>query len=203
MKVTLPEDISEITLLQFQNFIKLQEREDLTPLEHTKRLASIFTGISYNDLNGVSLRDLGDVRAQVERALNKEAKFKAKFILGGDPYGFITNLDQITAGEYIDLSEYDTGAADMHKLMAVLFRPVTKSDAVGNYEIEPYNGTGERAELFKQLPMNIVDGAMVFFWLLAKELKQAIPNYTAQGIAKAKARTAISRNGNGTRPFTD
>ena len=99
----------------------------------------------------------------IVKALNTEVEFSNMFTLNGIEYGFIPNLDSITHGEWVDLIEYEGNIDTMNKLMAVLFRPVTKKDKLGNYSIEPYNGTKERADAFKVMPLNIVNGALVFF----------------------------------------
>ena len=89
-------------------------------------------------------------------------------------YGFIPDLDKITLGEYIDL---DTNLGDwnnMHKAMAVLFRPV-KDTYKGKYIIEEYeDGTG--AEKYKEMPLEIVMGSLLFFYNLKNELLETILN---------------------------
>ena len=79
MKVILPEDISEITLGQFQKYSKLLEREDLNDYELNKRKVSIFTKIKYKDLENISNVDFEDVLKQIDIALNVDAPFKDRF----------------------------------------------------------------------------------------------------------------------------
>ena len=72
--------------------------------------------------------------------------------------------------------------------MAVLFRPVIKTDVFGSYEIAAYDGTKDRAEVMKQAPMNIVSGMLVFFCSLSKELRSHILKSTlAMEEQKSKA----------------
>ncbi len=80
----------------------------------------------------------------------------------------------MSTGEFVDLKKYDTGAETLHNLMAVLFRPIKKKDAFDNYSIMDYQGTEQYANIMKQMPLSIVNGAIVFFWNLARELT----NYT-------------------------
>jgi exonuclease VII small subunit len=50
-----------------------------------------------------------------------------------------------------------------------MYRKITKKVSVF-YEIEEYDGDESKAELFKDVPMDVVIGSMLFFWTLNKEL---------------------------------
>jgi hypothetical protein len=50
----------------------------------------------------------------------------------------------------------------MHKAMAVLFRPIKKKQGT-KYLIEDYEGSHKYSELMKEIPLDVVMGAMVFF----------------------------------------
>ena len=175
LKIQLPENIADITLEQAQKLDVLNaKREDLNELSFIKRYIAIFTELKYRDLDNISMSDFDGIHAQITEALDTEVPFENRFVLNQVEYGFVPNLDEITTGEYIDLSTYGNSMETLHKTMAVLFRPITKDMAFGSYEIEPYNGTKDRAEVMKQAPMNIVLGMLVFFCDLSKELKNHI-----------------------------
>ena len=72
------------------------------------------------------------------------------------------NLDKISIGEYIDIESNVSGFKNMHKAMAVLYRPVTKKHK-DKYQIEEYSGSQEYSEALKYMPLNAALGAMVFF----------------------------------------
>ena len=80
---------------------------------------------------------------------------------------------------------YNSEPENLHKLMAILFRPVVSKDITGNYKIAKYNGSEEYAETMKDTPLNIVNGALVFFLSLSRELKKAIQKFS-QGLEVAK-----------------
>lgn len=102
--------------------------------------------------------------------------------MGGKEYGFIPALDDMTLGEYVDLDENFTDWDSMHKAMAVLFRPLTlkKGD---RYQIEEYDGL-ELAEQMKKMPLDVVMGAMVFFYRLNNELLKTTLNFLEQEVGK-------------------
>lgn len=196
MTVTLPENISDITLEQYLKFEKLRKRKDLSDEEHNKRAIAIFTNIPYNKVKYVEQNDYEVVLSQIIAALNKEVEFVNRFKLNGIEYGFEPDLNGITAGQYADLMEYQGKPEKMNNLMAVLFRPVKKTDSLGNYEIEPYNGTGQHAQTLKGMPMNVVNGALTFFLSLRKALLISTLRYMTQEQKKKKA-TGIGLNGGG------
>ena len=91
----------------------------------------------------------------------------------------------MTVDELGDLREYQDKQEQLHKVIAILFRPVSGKDMLGNYIIEPYNGTAKYSELMKQTPMNIVNGALGFFLNLHNDLEQAIQRFTEEELMKA------------------
>jgi hypothetical protein len=197
MIVTIPENIEDITLEQFQKYHALNQREGILDHEYNKRCISIFTGLKYRELDNIKNTDYEMLVKDIIKALDTPVDFKNSFTFEGVEYGFIPNFEDITQGEWLDLTEYQGDVDTMHKLMAVLFRPITKRDKFDNYAIETYSGTKERAELFKGMPLNIVNGALVFFLNLSKELKEAIQRSTAAELAKVAKQQTTLRNGDG------
>ncbi len=198
VKVTLPENNSDITLLQFQKYEKLLKKKGLTSNEFSKRAVSIFSNLKYNDLQGVKLSDFTDIVDQITKALNTEVDFTERFFLDGVEYGFIPNLNDITTAEYVDLVEYDTKPETLNKVMAILFRRINTEDVFGNYSIINYTGTKETSQIMLQMPMNIVNGALVFFSNLSRELRIAIQKSTQKEIRRVQKLHDTLKNGVGT-----
>lgn len=175
MKVQLPENISEITLGQFQRYQELLTR-DVDTMNFNKRKISIFTKIPFRNLGNVRSTDFERLSKQIDIALDTPASFKNTFKLNNIEFGFITDFDEITAGEFADIEKYQHSIENLNKIMAVLFRPVIKKEG-SRYEIESYAGTKKYAELLKEMPLNIVNGALVFFLNLANELEICTQKY--------------------------
>ena len=137
IKIQLPESIADITLNQYQQFLKLQDKADtLTEQGMAERVISLFTGIKKQDVKKLVISDYESIMNQITEACSTEAKFQQRFKLNGVEYGMIPNLNDISQGEYIDLTTLGSDMDEMHKVMAILFRPVLKEDAFGNYSIE-------------------------------------------------------------------
>ena len=105
------------------------------------------------------------------------ASFVNRFKLDGIEFGFIPNLDDISFGEYTDLDTYITDWNNMHKAMAVLYRPIIKKGINNTYKISDYKGTEQYAEIIKSIPLDICLGAVVFFYNLGNELLKATIAY--------------------------
>ena len=177
MKITLPEHIGDITLDQYQRYHKLCLREDLSLFNFNTRKIEIFTGLSHRKVKDISHKDYSEIVEQIDKAMDEATPFKNLFTLNGVEYGFVPNLDKITTREFVDLSTFGVEVEELHKTMAVLFRKVINKDPFKNYNIEYYSGTEEKAEVMKAMPMSIVNGALLFFCNIAKELRTNIPKF--------------------------
>ena len=197
MKVTIPENLKDITLEQFQKYDALNKRENISDLEYNKRCISIFTNLPYRDITNIKNTDYEGLLLDIAKALQTPTPFQNRFTLNDIEYGFNPNLDNVVQGEWVDMGEYQTEVKDYNKLMAILFRKVTKIDKFGNYDIEPYEGTKDRSEVFKDMPMNIVNGALGFFLTLSQELETAIQKSTMEELAKVQRHPTILKSGDG------
>ena len=197
MKITIPESIADIKLHQFQKYTLLLERTDLTPDQFNKRKVEIFTGLERTRIDLISSQDYKEITEQIDLALNQTVEFKPTFFIKDVEFGFIPNLDKITQGEFIDISKYGTDINEMHRLIAVLFRPIKNKDSLGNYEIINYKGTEQYANIMKHTPLSIVNGALVFFSSLANELVSYTQKYMVVEQVREVVQPITSRNGGG------
>lgn len=195
-EINLPENISEITLGQFLRYEELVNR-DIDVYNFNKRKVEIFTNIPFKQVDSVKNVDIDRILNQIDTALATEAKFLPTFEFNGVKYGFIPNLDKITLAEYADLTKHGVSKDSLHNLMAILFRPIINEK--GNcYDIMPYDGTEERAEYMKGMPLNCVNGALVFFYNLANELQKATQRYLEEELQKELQQKTISKSLAGT-----
>lgn len=195
MKITLPENISEITLSQYMRYYKLIAKE-LNEYDAIVEKVCIFTGLTRKQTESVEYKDLLDINAQIDKALNTDAKFINRFKIDNVEFGFVT-LDKIKGKEYVDLVNYSKDLEDVsnyHKLMAILFRPIINKSFGGTYEIAEYTGTSEWCEIMKRTPMSVVNGALSFFLNLRNELLSYTQKYIKEVQARDKQAQTISTN---------
>ena len=174
-QIIIPEVWAEIPIRDFQDYqnLKLDGMSDLDVMLNT---VNVFCQVDKRDILRMPYADLLDVFKIITKVLTQDATppLKHLFVLDGFEYGFHPCLKDITTGEFADLEEFfKSGTWDnMHKIMAVLYREVTRKDG-DKYNIADYTVKGfqDRAELFREkLGLDIVLGASVFFWNLGQEL---------------------------------
>ena len=167
LKLNMPESLEDLTLEQYQNFLQSEKTE--------RDILQCFYNIK--DLFQIKQKDVAELVNAVNTCFENNSKdLVYKFTLNGIKFGFIPKLDDISYGENIDLTSYINEPKDLHKAMAVLYRPIIK-EQFGKYLIEPYEGSEKHSELLKQMPLNAVLSAQVFFYDLTNDLLKATPVY--------------------------
>jgi len=207
LKITIPEDISDISLSEFQKYEVLNEKlksKEYTAVEYNKRKIELFSGLPYHRIDSVPFEELESILSDIDKALDKDCKFVDRFFIGGVEFGFIPNFDKgkVSAGEFIDMQEYGVKAETLHRLMAVLFRPIRKKHKE-KYKIIKYSGTEKHAEVMRIMPMHIVNGALVFFYSLSRELQKHTLKSTIRELAKEQRLQTTSVSGVGMLPSTN
>ena len=178
MKLTLniPESLSEVTLNQYQQWLKVAEDKEMNNFLQQKMI-EIFCGVTLKQVMLIKAKDIESIVVQISKLFNqKENKFIDRFKYQEKDFAFIPKLDDMTFGEYVDLDNYLADWQLMHKAMAVLYRPITFKKK-NKYLIEDYE-TADKYNM-KQMTLDVVFGSMVFFWNLRNELQTHILSYLA------------------------
>jgi hypothetical protein len=198
MKISIPTSLNEITLNQYLHFRKLAkdyaEHEDFLTLS----LVTIFCNLSIEDAKALEVNDFAEIVETLKNTLTQKPQFTERFKLDGVEYGFIPNLDKISAGEYIDLDTYLSDEGTYYDAMAVCYRPITESFSK-MYQIEKYEGADKYRQSLVNMPAGIALGAVLFFWTLSKELLSATQHFltTNKEAATLLQASALAKNGDG------
>lgn len=175
IELTIPTTLNDIKLVQYQKFLKVVEENEEGEFVKQK-MVQLFCGIDLKDVASIRYKDVAEITANINNLFTKENHFIQRFKMGGVEFGFIPNLDEMTTGEYMDLDSYITDWNTMHNAMAVLYRPITNK--LGNkYQIEEYKGSVTYADVMRHAPLDVVLGAMVFFYNLGNDLLKSTINY--------------------------
>jgi hypothetical protein len=175
LQITIPTSLDEITLEQYQKFLSIaKDNPDGEFLQH--KMVEIFCGIDLKNAAKISFKDVNEITTNLSNLFNQKYDLKRTFKLGDTEFGFITNLDEITLGEYTDLDKYISNWDMMHNAMAVLYRPITKK-LKDKYQIEEYNGSYTYCDAMKYMPVDVALGAVVFFYNLGNELLKSTIHY--------------------------
>ena len=196
-ELNVPTSLNEITLGQYQQYIKLPE--GLTETQVALRMVSIFCKVPDKVVRNIKASDIQKIVATLSKMFNTTPPLTRRFKLGKKEYGFIPKLDDISFGEYIDLDTFLGDWDNIERAMAVLYRPIqSKYDSL--YNIEPYEA--KDALNYKHMPLGVVLGAMVFFYNLGNELCQITMDYlhSPQGLQQ---KATLEQNGDGINQYTD
>ena len=200
IKLNVPEDLSEITLAQYQRWIKIAEKQEEVNTFYQQKMIEIFCNANLQDIMQMRLKDIQEITTHLDSLFNNTPEFQPLFKLQDEEFGFIPKLDEMTFGEYIDLDNYLADWQQMDSAMAVLFRPVTYKRK-GKYLIEDYVSS-EKYDL-SEMPLNVVLGSLVFFCDLKNELLKHIMNYlkTQDIVDIPQSLKDLLESGGGINPF--
>ena len=178
--VTVP-SLSEITLEQYQRFLKVQEinKDDEYVLQ--LKMIEIFCNVDYKDCRNIKFSDVEKIIEVLTKTFQEKPELVTTFKMGGVEYGFIPNLQEISFGEYIDLDSFLPSEQDLHRAMNVLYRPITNK-AAGKYSIAEYDI--DTKEIMKQIKLDAVLSSLFFFQSLGLELLSVTSNYLQEEMEK-------------------
>lgn len=197
VEIDVPSNLNDITLEQYQVFMRLVDKEDSEEFI-AQKMISIFCKIKLSQVVYFNAKSINETVEHLNGMFDAEKKFIHRFELGGKEFGFIPCLEDMSFGEYIDL-ETNIGEWDnMHKAMAVMFRPITNTKG-DKYDIEPYEGTATYSEVMQYAPLDVVMGAMVFFYNLSNELLMAtLHSLEMEGVKMAtQKKNSLTKDGVG------
>jgi len=206
MKVNIyvPESLSDITLEQYQKFAKLNTEENSNSNFLLHKMVEIFCNLDLKDIARIKFTDVQAIINDLNGMFNQKTPLIPIFKLKGVEYGFIPKLDDISLGEYIDLENTLSDWETMHKAMSVLYRPITIQKN-HRYQIEDYTNQ-DKADTFKDMPLDVVMGGLVFFWNLSNELLQTTLNYLSKEMGEnltTEQRLILEQSGVGISQFTE
>ena len=173
VELTVPSDLSEISLKQYQKFLKLQEKNEDSYFLQCKMI-EIFCNLDAKNVRMLKVGDANKVVDVLNNMFEKKPDLTRTFKIDGVEYGMIPDLDNISLGEYIDLDTYISDWQNMDIAMNVLYRPI--KDKIGDkYTIVDYDVDAK--EKLEYIPMDIVLGSIFFLYNLGIELSMVMVDY--------------------------
>jgi hypothetical protein len=206
LEINVPTSLNEISLKSYQEFLKVQQSSNDEEFI-AQKMVQIFCGIELKDIVKMKLTSLNELIAHFTKLFSEKPKFQPTFKIGTQEFGFITSLEDISFGEYVDLENNLQKWETYHIAMSVLYRPI-KLKFKDKYEIIDYNPMTEMHDLMKFTPVDIAISSSVFFWNLGSELLTATLIYLEREITKnPKIQTTLAKqlnlqnNGGGINQF--
>jgi len=185
----------EVTLEKWQQLVVGKKK---SKTQEAKETIKALSTLPIKLVEEMSLSDVASIFERLSK-LQIEGKLKKVFEIDEVEYGFLPDLDEITLGEWADIEHYIKDGIDknMHKIMAVLFRPITNKEGK-LYSVAAYKDGRERAEKFrKKMSASQVQQALVFFWTLGNELSTTLPSYLMEQMKKIQDKVNSVKNGVG------
>jgi len=200
IEINVPTTLNEITLGQYQKFLKIAENNPDGNFLNAKMI-EIFCGIPLSDSYKLKMSSVTAIIEILSELLESTPKHQEKFTIGSTEYGFIPDLNEMSLGEYIDLDNNASNWEQMHVAMNVLYRPI-KESRVGKYNILDYNIT--TSENLKDMPLGAAIGSLFFFYNLGMELSKHTILYSnnQQEMEAIQKQLTSEKNGVGINQFT-
>jgi len=189
----VPLDLSAITLRQYQKYLDIiktnegAEKSDFVSL----KMIEIFCNTSLKNASELPVKDFSPIISHLNGLFQQDTPLVRDITIKGTnnkevQLGFIPKLEDMSMGEFVDLDTFIVDWKDMHKAMAVLYRPM-KFKRKEKYLIHKYKASDEYYELMKDMPVTVALGAMVFFYRLGKELAKYTMDSLVQQAQKGEA----------------
>lgn len=161
----IPKSWTDITISQYRQLISIPD--EIEGQSRVIRTISALCSISPREvlkLTPSQLKEITDSLSFISEL--PSSQLTERFTVNGIEFGILPNLNAITVGELIDLEEYLANwNTSIHKLMAIIYRPIVQSDAFG-YTVEEYDTqrSAKAAEWFdQQVSIETLYGATIFF----------------------------------------
>jgi len=170
-KYYIPNKWNEVKLSSYMNFMNTY-REDVSEAEQQLHLISTIVGASMDDVGDAKKSVIDGITDRLAELMANPASenLVLEFEIDGVEYGFNPNLSELKLKEFVDLDgKLENGWQDMHKVMAILYRPIIKRHKE-KYEIEDYDfrTAAKRADIFaSEMSVEIVNAAASFFLTIA------------------------------------
>ena len=199
VEVYIPDTLSEITLGQYQKYLKIQsENEDENFL--AIKMIEIFCGLRGDTIMSMKAKSIRDITMILTNMFNEKPQLVKEFKMGKKTYGFIPKLEDMSFGEYVDLDTYIGDMPNLHRAMGVLYRPIKLKDKE-KYLIEDYKG--EESEKMKNMPMDAVLSSIIFFYNLGMDLSKAMLNFLNEEDMDLVQQQILEESGDGINRFSD
>tara|TARA_R110001606_G_scaffold168197_1_gene312602 strand:+ start:273 stop:926 length:654 start_codon:yes stop_codon:yes gene_type:complete len=199
IEINVPTSLNEITLEQYQRYLKATEETPDGSLLDAK-IIEIFCGIPVSESYKLKMSSVQSIVDILVDMLNEKPTHINRFSLDGVQYGFIPDLQEMSLGEYVDLDGNASDWQKMHVAMNVLYRPI-KIKKGTKYSIQEY--TAEDPDKMKDMPLGVAIGSLFFFYNLGLELSShtILSSVNQQEMETIQEQLTSERSGDGTHQF--
>jgi len=198
MKIIVPTSLKDIKLSQYIEYLDLVDNS--TEDEHKQgylkaKKIQLFCNLTMEEVLNIQATSVNAISDMIDDVLNSKSDRIERVKLGGKTFGWLPKLDNMSYGELLDLNNNISVWKTVHIAMGVLYRPIT-FERKGKYLVEDYK-TDKYHDLIKDIPMDCVVGAMVFFWNLGMDLATYTAKYLETEVTKMEFQKQLTLVENG------
>lgn len=209
-KLSVPTELSDITLYQVQRVLLIDQNEDMSAFAKKVHSVAIMCDASARDVGVVMASELDTIYdrlfGMINGVLDCPLQRKIKYL--GREYGFIEDVRDMETGAFVDIDQYCAPgkyAENLHKIMSILYRPID-AEFGDHYRLKSYvkednKAREERQAVFlKHMTLAEVRGAASFFLLgIQKSLNISdgsfpqIPSLTVEAVIRGAGITSFTQ----------
>jgi hypothetical protein len=175
--ITIPEDLYDITVEQYQRIQAIPEGDEFRQVVET---ICILCDLTTEEVMAMEQKDIQHIGGVIGGILDKyDDDYPVERIIELDQrYGFHPNLSRVTVAEFADIETLCKDSFEKHlpQVMGILYRPIIEQHGEF-YRIADYDGE-DRSEYFKAMKMAHALGAAAFFLRTGRALVDALDSYS-------------------------
>lgn len=171
--IYIPDSISELNIANVMVFNKVMKIEGLSDVEKVVQVIANLNDLDVNDVRKLPANVIDEIGSKIITLFSAdETEYSLKnlksVMIDGVKYGLEPSFSKMETGAYIDITSLlEDLENNLHKLMAILYRPIKRQYGLlyelTEYSIEPDDLKIERENLFlAKMPYNIVRALVNF-----------------------------------------
>jgi hypothetical protein len=157
----------DISVRQFIQLYDIELNPNLFLIEKQVKMLSVLEGKDEQHYDTIKYRELLELVSEKTKFYDvlPQAKPVDYLYVNGNKYKFIHEIDEITAGQFIDISHYGNNMMEINMAAACFFRPVV------NKKVLKYGAVPHKIISEDLLDAKFIDvyGCLVFFYQLLLE----------------------------------
>jgi hypothetical protein len=197
IKIKVPTSWKAVTLKQYLNLQKDLLAYGDDEIAYIAALLYHLCGVKPKWIPQLSTDTLNAIRADLMGFMgDSNYELQRIITIDGKEYGFEPNLSKMAYGAYLDITKYEAITIDKNwnKIMAILYRPITKK-TISLYNIETYDSEKANPQIFDNVGMDVHFGAMFFFLRTLADLVNDILNFSKEVELPPNIKQTLEKNG--------
>ena len=185
----------KLTVGQFITLYDIEASQNLNIIEKQQKMLAVIEGKNEREYDEYKYRDLIQKYSEKLSFFNNIPESKPVDFLqvGDNRYKFCYELQEITAGQYIDILSFSGEIMQLNKIAACFFLPM-EGDKYKGYGVVPHDVVSD--DLLEANFLQVY-GCMLFFCQLFNELISSTITYSIQNKEMAQKAARLWRAGVG------